>query len=205
MPKRVNNKWIFSDAEIDEQIARGKELYKKEAGTQPVAVRFSFDQRSRILSIRAKDGSGIDVPVYKLKELRDASANDIQKGYITNEGDAIHWDGLNAHYTVAGLAANIFGTQEWMRELGRIGGKQTSAAKATAARLNGQKGGRPSRTLSIEHVYAMRARPRASAGPTAKKPASRNYAVPKSSTSRPASKMKAGSSKSSSKMTSRKK
>jgi hypothetical protein len=37
----------------------------------------------------------------------------------------------------------VFGTEAWMRELGRAGGRSTSDAKAAAARENGRRGGRP--------------------------------------------------------------
>lgn len=143
MPKLINNKWVFTDDELDEQIARGKELYKQETEGKPVATGFKFDPKTRILSIRANDGSRIDFPVSRIKELQHASDSDIGRAYITKEGDAIHWDELDAHYTVAGLAANIFGTKEWMQELAKMGGRKTSAAKAEAARMNGLKGGRP--------------------------------------------------------------
>ena len=143
MPILVNNKWVFTDEEIDEQIARGRERWEREEQGKPVATSFKFDPKTRILSIRAKDGSRIDFPVSKIRELRTASDKEIRSAYITASGDAIHWDHLDAHYTVAGLAANIFGTKEWMRELARMGGSKTSAAKSEAARLNGQKGGRP--------------------------------------------------------------
>jgi len=144
MPKLINKKWVFTPEEIDEQIARGKELYKKEVQGNPVATGFQFDAKTRILSIRSNDGSRIDFPVSRIRELQHAPAQAIKSGYITKSGDAIHWDELDAHYTVAGLAANIFGTKEWMRELAREGGRSTSPAKARAARLNGRKGGRPS-------------------------------------------------------------
>ena len=145
MPKFENNKWIFTDEEIDEQIKRGHEQYDDYVKDKPVATSYKFDPVRRIVSIRAKDGSRIDFPVSKIRELQNATDKEIQGGYITKAGDAIHWDELDAHYTVAGLAANIFGTKEWMRELAKIGGSKTSPAKAKAARLNGQKGGRPAR------------------------------------------------------------
>lgn len=143
MPKKIDNKWVFTEKEIDDQISQGKALYNDYVRGRPIATKYHFDPETRILSIRANDGTRIDFPVSKIRELQDASVEEIRKGYITEAGDAIHWDNLNAHYTIAGLAANIFGTKEWMRELARIGGAKTSVAKTTAARLNGMKGGRP--------------------------------------------------------------
>ncbi len=146
MAKLVNNKWVFTEDEIDEQIARGKTRYDDYVKDKPVATGFKFDASTRILSIRTQDSTRIDFPVARIRELQNASEKDIRSGYITKSGDAIHWDELDAHYTIAGLAANIFGTKEWMRELAKIGGSKTSAAKTQAARLNGKKGGRPARS-----------------------------------------------------------
>lgn len=145
MAKLVNNKWVFTDDEIDEQIERGKSLYDVYVKDKPVATGFKFDAKTRVLSIRTQDSTRIDFPVTRIKELQNASEKDIRSGYITKSGDAIHWDELDAHYTIAGRAANIFGTKEWS-ELAKIGGSKTSLAKAQAARLNGKKGGRPARS-----------------------------------------------------------
>ncbi|MEQ1606120.1 MAG: DUF2442 domain-containing protein [Pyrinomonadaceae bacterium] len=143
MAKKVNGEWVFTDDELDAQIQHGKSLYKDYVKDKPVALSYRFIPKGRVLSVRAKDGIRIDFPVYKIKELRNASAAEIRKGYVTKSGDAIHWDNLNAHYTVAGLAANIFGTKEWMKAIARLGGSKKTSAKAIAARANGMKGGRP--------------------------------------------------------------
>lgn len=143
MPK--NDKWkiVIDEKELDRQIARGKALYDDYVKDKPIATSYKFDPIRRIVSIRAKDGSRIDFPVSRIRELHNATDKEIEKGYITDAGDAIHWDNLDAHYTIAGLAANVFGTKDWMRHLGSIGGSKTSVEKTAAARLNGLKGGRP--------------------------------------------------------------
>ena len=155
MPKKVNKEWVFTDAELYEMNRKAEAAYDEYIKDKPVATSFRFDPETRIFSIRAKDGSRIDFPVSKIKELRKASDKEIRSAYITKSGDAVHWDDLDAHYTVAGLAANIFGTKEWMKELARIGGKSTSEAKTIAARLNGQKGGRP-RSLTKHSATSAR-------------------------------------------------
>ena len=143
MPRKINNEWVFTDAELDVMNRKAEAAYDEYVKDKPVATSFKFNAVDRIFSIRTNDGSRIDFPVWKIKELRKASNEEIKKAYITKAGDAIHWDELDAHYTVAGLAANVFGTREWMRELAKIGGSVSSDAKAKAARSNGQKGGRP--------------------------------------------------------------
>ena len=157
MPKRINNEWVFTEAELDEMNRKAELAYEEYIKDKPVATRYVFDPKERLISIRATDGSRIDFPVWKIKELQTASNSEIKKGYITKAGDAIHWDNLDAHYTVAGLAANIFGTKEWMRELGRQGGQKTSIAKATAARTNGQRGGRPRKITNTQEEITFTA------------------------------------------------
>ena len=56
----------------------------------------------------------------------------------------LHWEKLDADFTVPGLLAGIFGTKRYMAQLA---GRSTSAAKATAARVNGAKGGRPRKAV----------------------------------------------------------
>ena len=41
----------------------------------------------------------------------------------------------------------VFGNREWMSELARHAGSRTSAAKASASRENGKKGGRPRKSV----------------------------------------------------------
>lgn len=144
MPNKINGKWVFTDEEIEKQIAQGREEYSEYVRDKPTGTSFHFDPETRTVSIRTTDGR-IDFSANKIRELRKATAEDIQQGYITQAGDAIHWDNLDAHYTIAGLAASIFGTREWMKELARKGGQAKSDAKAKASRANGLKGGRPRR------------------------------------------------------------
>lgn len=67
----------------------------------------------------------------------------MRKVQIAQQGLALHWDALDVHLTVPGLAKGIYGTRAWMRTIGRKGGLATSAEKRRAAHENGRKGGRP--------------------------------------------------------------
>jgi len=50
------------------------------------------------------------------------------------------WEGLDVQVSLGGLMAGIFGTKSYMA---RRAGAVSSPAKASAARTNGAKGGRP--------------------------------------------------------------
>lgn len=143
MAKQKFGKWEFTDKEIQDQLDESARLGKSESEPQATSIRY-LNNAERI-SLEFADGFSLAFPTSKIKELRNAPASEIRKGALTEDGDAIHWDNLDAHYTVVGLLFGRFGTKEWMRELAKIGGSKTSPAKVKAARLNGQKGGRPAR------------------------------------------------------------
>ena len=199
MAKQKFGEWEFTDKEIEEQLDESARLGKSEL--EPAATAIRYINNAERISLDFADGFSLIFPTSKIKELRNAPPSEIRKGALTENGDAIHWDNLDAHYTVTGLLFGRFGTSAWMRELGKLGGKQTSEAKVLAARLNGQKGGRPVRTDSTGHVFTMKAK---SAGHTVRKSASGRVANSKSSVSRSTSKTKSTPSKSTPKTAGRK-
>ena len=199
MAKQKFGEWEFTDKEIEDQLDESARLGKSELEPEATAIRY-INNAERI-SLEFSDGFSLAFPTSKIKELRNASPSEVRKGALTEDGDAIHWDNLDAHYTVTGLLFDRFGTSAWMRELGKLGGRQTSEAKVLTARLNGQKGGRPVRTDSTGHASAMKAK---SLGNTVRKSASGRVATSKSSASSPTSKTKTTPSKSTAKTTGRK-
>ncbi len=143
MARPKTNRSTLTEAEIARQLAESRRLGDREYSDERCASRFSYDRRAREIRLDFADGFALLFPASHIRELRGVADNKIAAGHLTELGDAIHWDDLDAHYTVSGLLAGRFGTKEWMKEIGRLGGKRTSAAKAEAARRNGAKGGRP--------------------------------------------------------------
>jgi hypothetical protein len=141
MAKQKMGKWEFTDAEIQEQLKESARL--GEAEDERPASKISFSTGGKVVTISFADGFALTFPSSVIKELRNARTSDILKGRLTAAGDAVHWDDLDAHYTVVGLLAGRFGTKAWMQEIGKKGGGRKTPAKANASRLNGMKGGRP--------------------------------------------------------------
>jgi hypothetical protein len=86
----------------------------------------------------------------RLQGFEGAGPADISAVEVVPSGSALHWEKLDADFSVSGLVAGVFGNKAWMDELrkewGRKGGKTKSEAKAVAARANGARGGRPRKT-----------------------------------------------------------
>jgi len=93
--------------------------------------------------MRLTNGAAITLPLELIPNLRRASPQDIRAVEILGQGGGLHWESLDLDISDPGLLSSVFAGPEWLAELGRIGGRKSSAAKAAAARRNGRKGGRP--------------------------------------------------------------
>jgi hypothetical protein len=78
-----------------------------------------------------------------IPNLGRATPEDIRAVEILGQGGGLHFESLDLDLSIPGLLSAVFAGPEWLAELGRIGGRKSSVAKAAAARRNGHKGGRP--------------------------------------------------------------
>jgi hypothetical protein len=110
---------------------------------EPRAEHVAYRTRERSLRIQLTNGAAVILPVKLIPGLGRASARDVGAVKILGRGGGLHWESLDLDLSVSGLLSSVFAGPEWLAELGRIGGRKSSAAKAAAARKNGRKGGRP--------------------------------------------------------------
>lgn len=108
------------------------------------AVSASYDGTRRRVHVELSSGIQVAVPADLLEELTGASSGQLDVIEVTPSGLGLHWPQLDADVYVPAMLQGIFGSRSWMAaQLGAAGGKATTPAKATAARENGRKGGRP--------------------------------------------------------------
>jgi len=128
--------------ELDRATARGREL----ALTEPLAKSVRYERRTGRVIVDLTNGCTFVFPARALQGLAKASDAELAEVEILGTGYGLHWDTLDADFTVPGLLMGVFGTRAWMMsELARRAGQARSPAKAAAARANGRKGGRPRR------------------------------------------------------------
>lgn len=131
-----------TDAEIDAAIGAAR-AYDE---LRPRAVEASYRSKSDCISIVLSTGVGLTIPRRLLQGLEDADPREVAKLELDDFGSALHWESLDVDHYIPGLLSGIFGTREWMSEIGKQGGASRSSAKKAASRRNGRKGGRPRKT-----------------------------------------------------------
>lgn len=138
---RVFPGWV--ERELRSNFVRASRAGRRAASIEPRAVDVEYRAREHALRIELTNGAAVTLPVKLIPSLRRAAAHHVRAVEILRRGGGLHWEGLDLDLSVPGLLSTVFAGPEWLAELGRIGGRRSSAAKAAAARRNGRKGGRP--------------------------------------------------------------
>ena len=134
--------WI--EKELSANFARASRAGRRAAKAEPRAALAAYRSQERALRIELTNGATITLPVKLISGLKGARPKDLRAVEVLGRGGGLHWKGLDLDLSVPGLLSSLFSGPEWLAELGRIGGRRSSKAKAAAASRNGRKGGRPS-------------------------------------------------------------
>jgi hypothetical protein len=129
--------------ELRANFARASRAGRRAARLEPRAAAAAYLARDEALHVQLTNGASFTVPVRLIPALERASPDDIRAVEVLGRGGGLHWECLDVDLSVPALVSSIFEGPTWLAELGRIGGRRSSAAKVAAARKNGQKGGRP--------------------------------------------------------------
>jgi len=133
--------WV--ENELRSNFARASQVGRRAANSEPRAARVEYRPRERALSIELTNGAAVILPVKLIPTLRRAAPRDVRAVEVLGRGSGLHWDSLDLDLSVPNLLSSVFAGPAWLAELGRLGGRRSSPAKAAAARRNGRKGGRP--------------------------------------------------------------
>lgn len=103
----------------------------------------TYDATQQRVVLELINGYSFGIPLARLPEIASASARELAAVEVVGAGSILHWEALDADYSIPALITTGVGTASAAREFARRGGRATSEAKAAAARANGAKGGRP--------------------------------------------------------------
>ena len=131
---------------VDLPRQRGREHME----SSPRARTVSLDKSGQTLKIELVNDVVFMVPTRLVQILNGADEEQVREVELLLDGLYLRWPRLDEDLRVQSLIEGTFGTTKWMTslrehlaELGRKGGQSRSAAKSTASRANGVRGGRP--------------------------------------------------------------
>ena len=136
---RTKARVITTDAEIDAAIAHTNAQDKHRPRVTRAHYRISDDA----IALTLDNGVEVAIPRRLLQGLEKATAAQLSRVEIEGPGSGLHWPSLDIDHYVPAILAGVFGTRQWMSELGTKGGNVRNPKKAAASRRNGRLGGRP--------------------------------------------------------------
>lgn len=145
----------YAEEELRQQFEEATRRAAQADLREPRAAHARYDKNAKCIVVTLTTGVLVSFPPRLLQGLAGASSADLSEVAVSPRGTSLHWEQLDADFSVSGLIAGVFGTRAWMADVGRKGGSVSSVAKAAAARANGQKGGRP-RKIAVSPALATR-------------------------------------------------
>src|SRR5437660_1077860 len=147
-------KVITTNTKIDAALGRAQRF----APYDRRVTHATYDSKNDQVRVLLTNGVAVSIPRKYLQGLDQAKSSDLLNIELLGGGTGLHWPRLNVSHYVLGLLNDVFGTKQWMAHLGHVGGTSRSEAKKAAARVNGLKGGRPSKKRAHPAGSASRKR-----------------------------------------------
>ncbi|HYV96586.1 MAG TPA: DUF2442 domain-containing protein, partial [Gemmatimonadaceae bacterium] len=120
---------------------RARESRARREGLRASEV--AYDQQQARILLELTNGTLFGFSPSSIPAIRHLTADEVASVTLSPGGSGLLWDALDIQLSVPGILIAAFGRSALFREMGRIAGKTRSEAKASAARRNGKKGGRP--------------------------------------------------------------
>ncbi|MBE9129958.1 MULTISPECIES: DUF2442 domain-containing protein [unclassified Coleofasciculus] len=111
----VNSGW--DEATLKAAIAKARETAAIANAVEPRAESAYYDQSSDRIVINLRSGAIYIFPSALAQGLAGASPEDLAGVEVTPSGDGLHWEKLDADFSVPALLAGVFGTAAWMAQV----------------------------------------------------------------------------------------
>jgi hypothetical protein len=134
----------MATTEISKAVVKRAERRMVRERQRGWAVRAKYDSKTGRIVLDLDTGLSLSFYPEAAEGLANASARQLSDIEITPSGLGLHWPRLDADIYLPALLDGLLGTKKWAAaKLGAAGGSARSRAKATSARENGKRGGRP--------------------------------------------------------------
>ncbi len=126
----------------DEELAQIERESLERDEVEPRVESFRFDASDGRMTLEMRGGASVSFDPRGVRGLEAASDEELAGLELIGNGSALHWDAIDVQVTTVALLQIVF-KMRGLFAAARKGGASRSPAKAQAARINGQKGGRP--------------------------------------------------------------
>lgn len=145
----------LADEELSLQIREARRQSAEAARVEPRALSARYEKESRRVVLELMSGCLFAFPIEAVGDLQDASDKDLAAVEVWQDGEGLHWEGLDADVSVPGIVGRMLNLPEWAP---RWMGQAKSTAKARASRTNGRRGGRPTKKTATKPAGASAVR-----------------------------------------------
>jgi hypothetical protein len=104
----------LDEATLKAAIAKAREAAAVANAVEPRAESAYYDKSSDRIVINLKSGATFSFPPDLAQGLAGAFPDDLAEVEVTPSGDGLHWEKLDADFSVPALLAGAFGTAAWM-------------------------------------------------------------------------------------------
>ncbi|MBE9111059.1 DUF2442 domain-containing protein [Nodosilinea sp. LEGE 07298] len=105
------------EAQFLAALRRARDAAVQAARIEPQAIDVSYDSQNHLIVVRLNNGAVFSFPPDIAQGINGAAPEDLAMVEVTPSGTGLHWEKLDADFTVSGLLNGIFGTRTWMMEL----------------------------------------------------------------------------------------
>ncbi|MCU1321053.1 MAG: hypothetical protein JWM43_702 [Acidobacteriaceae bacterium] len=135
----------ISHKEFLEATRHGKEMQTN----NPMALAAYYNRKAKRVVVSLSTKVEVMFNPSDVQGLENAKPSQLEEIEITPSGFGLYFPELDEGINVLTLLEGTMGSRKWMAaRLGAQGGKASTTAKASAARVNGALGGRPRKSVA---------------------------------------------------------
>lgn len=108
---------VIDDGQFLEKYQRAVEAASKASAIEPQAVSAHYDAMTHLIVVRLNSDALFSFPPDIAQGLAGASPEDLAAVEITPSRTGLHWENLDADFSVSGFLSGRFGTKAWMAAL----------------------------------------------------------------------------------------
>jgi Protein of unknown function (DUF2442) len=109
--------FLITMKKILKQITQAKLNAQLAYIVEPHAVSAIYNAEQNLIVITLKNGVIFSILPHLIQGLENANKTELNNFWFSESESSIHWDILDADFSISGLIAWVFGTEKWLNQL----------------------------------------------------------------------------------------